>query len=185
MNYELPTSLIVGGEEYAIRSDYRAVLDIFAALNDADLSDEEKALAVLIILYEDYETIRREYWQEAVEQAMWFVNGGKSETKSAKKSPQLVSWEQDFAFIVAPINRVMGQEIRALDYLHWWSFISAYYEIGDCLFAQIVSIRDKKAHGKKLDKAEQEWYRKNREIVDIKRQYTQAEKDALEKLGIK
>lgn len=61
--------------------------------------------------------------------------------------------------------------------VHWWTFLSAYTEIGDCLFAQIVGIRSKKAKGKRLDKSEQEFYRKNKSIVDIKVRYTDAEDD--------
>ena len=94
-----------------------------------------------------------------------------------------MAWEQDFQYIVAPVNRVLGYETRALEYdqegntggVHWWTFLSAYMEIGDCLFAQIVGIRSKKAKGKKLDKTEQEFYRKNKEIVDIKVCYTESE----------
>ena len=89
--------------------------------------------------------------------------------------------EQDFRYIVAPINRVVGQEIRAVEYYHWWSFISAYYEIGDCLFAQIVRIRDKKARGKPLDKEEQKFYRENRHMVDFHTNYTDAENALLKK----
>ena len=99
--------------------------------------------------------------------------------QQTKKAPKLIDWEQNFAYIVAPINRVIGQEIRAIPYLHWWSFISAYYEIGDCLFAQIVSIRNKKARGKKLDKWEQEFYQNNRALVDLKTKYTDEENDVL------
>lgn len=61
--------------------------------------------------------------------------------------------------------------------LHWWTFLSAYYEIGDCLFAQIVRIREKKAKGKALDKSDREFYRKNRALIDIKTHYTEAEDD--------
>ena len=39
MSYLLPTTLTVGGIEYAIRSDYRAALDIFAALADPELDE--------------------------------------------------------------------------------------------------------------------------------------------------
>ena len=92
-----------------------------------------------------------------------------------------MDWEQDFQYIVAPINRVVGCEVRAVDYLHWWTFISAYYEIGDCLFAQIVRIRQLKSKGKKLDKADQEFYRENRRLVDIKIKYTEADELALNK----
>lgn len=59
--------------------------------------------------------------------------------------------------------------------IHWWTILSAYSEIGDCLFAQIVRIRDKKAKGKSLDKSDREFYRKNRDIIDIKHTYSEAE----------
>lgn len=62
----------------------------------------------------------------------------------ARKSPKLVDWGQDFKLIVAPVNRILGLEARAEKYLHWWSFISAYYEIGECLFAQVIRIRRKR-----------------------------------------
>ena len=57
-------------------------------------------------------------------------------------------------------------------------------EIGDCTFAQIVRIRSLKAKGKKLDKADQEWYRKTRHLVDIKTAYTDSEKDMLHRWGV-
>ena len=88
---------------------------------------------------------------------------------------KLMDWGQDFRYIVAPINRVLGKEVRELEYLHWWTFISAYYEIGDCFFAQIVRIRNLKAKGKPLDKTDQQLYRENRELVDLKTNFTAAE----------
>ena len=52
-------------------------------------------------------------------------------------------------------------------------------EIGDCLFAQIIRIREKRALGKPLDKADKEFYRKNRDIIDLKTQYTDTEQELL------
>lgn len=183
MMYGLPKSLEVGGRTYAIRSDYRAVLDICAALSDPDLDDQEKAYVALYILYPDFDEMPSSHYQEALNKCFWFLNCGSEETNT-RKAPKLVDWEQDFQYIVAPINRVVGTEIRAVDYLHWWSFISAYYEIGDCTFAQIVRIRDKKAKGKKLDKSEQEWYKNNRHMVDMKQSYTESEKAILKEWGV-
>lgn len=179
MSYALPTSLNVCGVEYAIRSDYRAALDIFAALADPDLTEQEKAFVVLDILYTDFADMSSTHYSEAIKAGMKFLNCG-NESKSESKKPQLVDWEKDFQYIVAPINRVMGREIRALEYLHWWTFVSAYYEIGDCTFAQIVRIRSQKAKGKKLDKADAAWYKENRELVDIKIKYSEAEEALLD-----
>ena len=184
MSYELPKSVEMDGKKFDIRYDFRVILEIFEAINDAQLTDQERALAVLQMFYVDFDAI--EDYEAAIRECFWFLNGGKYE-ESSKKKPRLVSWEQDFPYIVSPINRVLGYEIRAIQYdpatntggLHWWTFLSAYMEIGDCLFAQIVGIRSKKARGKKLDPSEQEFYRRNRDLVDIKVQYTEAEEDLL------
>ena len=62
--------------------------------------------------------------------------------------------------------------------LHWWTFLSAYMEIGgDCLFSQIVSIRDKKARGKKLEKYEKDWLRRNSDLVEFKVKYSDEENE--------
>ena len=42
--WSFPTSLNVGGVDYEIRTDYRAVLDLFTALNDPELQDESEEL---------------------------------------------------------------------------------------------------------------------------------------------
>ncbi|WP_312280801.1 Gp15 family bacteriophage protein [Oscillibacter sp.] len=180
----LPTSLDVCGVFYEIRSDYRAAIDICVALSDADLSSQDKAFTALHILYPSFigHVVEREsgeeavfmpteHYDEAIKQCYWFINGG--DTQSDGPQIKLIDWEQDFKHIVAPINRVTGTEVRAVEYMHWWTFIAAYQEIGDCTFAQIVRVRDRKAKGKPLDKSDAEWYRKNRHLVDFKTQYTQ------------
>ena len=180
-NDRLPVSVEVGGAEYEIRSDYRAVLDICAALSDPELDGGEKTLAALDIFYPCLEGMPPEHYQEAVEACFRFINCGEEETP--EKSPRLVDWEKDFRLIVAPVNRVCGCEVRAVEYMHWWTFLAAYMEIGDCTFAQVVNIRNKQAQGKPLDKQEREFYRKNRRIVDLERHYTKEENDLLKRWG--
>lgn len=180
MRYDLPTAVEVNGTEYPVRSDYRDILTIIEALSDAELSDEDKAEALLAIFYPDFEDIPQVDYEEAISRCMAFINCGES-PKNEKRGPKLMDWQQDFPLIVAPINRVLGKEVRSMDYLHWWTFMSAYQEIGDCLFAQVVGIRRKRAKGKKLDKSEQEFYKQNRELVDFKRQYTAHDESVVSK----
>lgn len=183
MMYDLPTSLVVCGVPYEIRSDYRAVLDICAALSDLELNWEDKALVALNILYPGFNEMPVEHYKDAIKQCFWFINCGNYE-EPTRKAPKLMDWEQDFQYVVAPINHVIGAEIRSVEYLHWWSFISAYYEIGDCTFASIVRIRDKKAKGKPLDKQEREWYNQNRHMVDFKNKYSDQENEVLKAWGV-
>lgn len=181
MGYGLPTSVEINGMEFPIRYDFRVILDIFEALNDPELDDQERSFVVLHMFYPDFERLTD--YNTAIHEMFRFINMDQEEEQ--KKQPKLVDWEQDFPYIIAPINRVLGYETRSVSYdsdtntggVHWWTFLSAYTEIGDCLFAQIVGIRSKKAKGKRLDKSEQEFYRKNKSIVDIKVHYTDAEED--------
>lgn len=182
MIFDLPTSVTVCGTDYQIRSDYRAVLDICIALSDPDLSDQEKAIVMLDVFYPAFSEMPQEHFEEAVKKCVWFIDCGEDDV-TKQSGAKLVDWEQDFKYIVAPINRVIGAEIRSMEYLHWWTFISAYYEIGDCTFAQIVHIRDMLSRGKPLDKTDREWYEKNRHLVDLKTTYTEAENDLLKLWG--
>ena len=183
MNYDLPKSLNVGGIEYGIRSDFRAVLDVIEIINDTDLEEQERYFLTLLFFYAEFDEIHAEDYQEALEKCYWFINGGKIDKQTGKNPPRLMDWEQDFPFIIAPVNRVIGHEIRADAYLHWWTFLSAYMEIGECTFAQIVHIRSEKMRGKKLSKFDEEWYRKNRELVDLPVKYSDKDLDLFRKLG--
>ena len=184
MEYGLPTSVTINGQVFQVRYDYRVVLDIFEALNDPDMNDQERVIAVLTMFYPDYKNLPN--YEEAVKKLFWFLNAGE-EQKDQRRRPKLVDWQQDYRYIIPPVNRVLGTEVRSIPYdqsantggLHWWTFLGAYEEIdGNCVFSQIVRIRYRRAKGKKLDKVDQEFYRQNRDIVDIKRRYS-ADDEAL------
>lgn len=173
MNYSLPKKVEIGGAVFPIRWDYRPVLDIMCALQDPDLDDRGRLYSALVIFYPELDEMPVEAMEEAVQKMFWFINGGQKD--SGKPAPKLMDWEQDFPLIVAPVNRVMGRDVRGKRPLHWFTFLSAYNEIGDCTFAQVVRIRDMRARGKKLDKQDQEWLRRNRDLVDFKSRYSDAD----------
>lgn len=172
--YDLPVSVTIGGRDYSIRTDYRAVLDIITALNDPELTDADKAAIALGIFYE--EEIPEDA-EEAINKCFWFISCG-DDKPSDRPAPKLVDWEKDFRWIASPINHMVGKDIRSIP-MHWWTFVGYYYEIGDCTFAQIVRIRSARAKGKKLDKSDREWLRQNAELVNLETKYTQEEEELL------
>ena len=192
-HWELPTSISVNNTEYAIRTDYRAVMDLLTAFSDKEMlgeSEEEtniiRALLVLNILFID--EVKPEDQNEAIKKAIEFIDMGIESSRDVKK-PTLMDWEQDAPLIIPAINKVLGREIRADKYMHWWTFLSAYMEIGECSFTHIINIRDKKAKGKKLEKWELEYIQEHKEIVLLKEKLTEneqlereAEKNAVNEL---
>jgi hypothetical protein len=178
--WSLPTSTTINGTEYAIRSDFRAVLDMLVVLEDAELTDNERGSLAMQIFYPEFEEMPVSDYEDAAEFLRYFVAGG--EQGIQQPSQKLADWEQDFPIIISPVNRVLGFEARAAEYLHWWTFLAAYAEIGDCYFAQVVSIRKKKLEGKKLEKWEREFYRRNRAQIDMKSKVTDADIEFLKEL---
>ena len=194
--WKLPTFLNVGGRDYKIRSDYRVILDILAAMNDSDIfepemTEEEKqierALTMLQILYIDFDRMPPSDWKEASEKACEFIDCGIRDDGTPK--PRLMDWEQDAPIIVPAVNKVCNFDVRSVKYMHWWTFFGLYMEIGESTFSTVVSIRDKKRRGKKLEKWEREFYSKNKALIDLKvrkAERSDEEKEALRQLfGLK
>lgn len=164
--YELPTEIEIAGRPYHIRNrgDYRMILDVFSVLEDPELDGSERIISALIIFYEDLNEVEDVLalpdMEEAVKKMYDFFNAGKPENNSGPKR-KLVDWEGDTAIIVSAINNVAGFEVRAVDYMHWWTFLSYYMSIGECILSTVVGIRDKIVRGKSLEKWEREYKRDN------------------------
>ena len=166
--YRLPTKVTVDDLEFNIRDrgDFRMVLDCFKALQDVELSEDYRVLASLLIFYNEFNDLDdlKEYepqLNELVKEMFKFINGGEESSPGAERDVTLVDWEQDSQMVCAAINNVANQEIRAVEYLHWWTFLGYYMSIGQSVLSTVVGIRDKIAHHKKLEDWEKEFKKNN------------------------
>lgn len=187
MYWNLPYSLDISGQEYEIRTDFRAILDILSVFNAPDLTDAEKAEFVIEVLYHP-DTPPVEHLQEAFDKAIWFLDCSMKHDDT-KPKPRTMDWEQDAPIIFPAINKVAGREVRGRDEIHWWTFYGWFMEIEEGLFSQVLSIRQKKAKGKKLEKWETEFLKENKSLIALEKKESDAdlarkekEKEALEKL---
>lgn len=178
---ELPKALDVNGTTFAIRTDFRDVLKIVCAFDDAELEDSEKVFICLFILFEDFEHIPEKDYEAAFKAALSFIDHGAEEEKG--KSPRVMDWEQDESILFPAINKVAGFETRAAEYIHWWTFLGYFMEITDGVFSQVLSVRSKKARHKPLEKWEREFWNKNKALCVLKPKLTEEEKKAKERLN--
>lgn len=161
----LPRTLKVQNKTYAIRSDYRSVLRIISAFNDKDLSDTEKVFICLKRIFIDLDQIPREALSDAYKAASEFIE---CRLSSDKPSPKVVNWDKDEQLIFPAINKVAGFEVRAVPDLHWWTFLGYFQVIDrDDLWGAVLTIRQKKALHKKLEKYEKEFLAANRELCSV------------------
>lgn len=166
--YEIPTSITVQGNKYHIRNDgdYRVVLECFVALNDVELSDNERIFSCMAIFSDDIDiddifAFNHDELNDFVEEMFKFINCGEPDGVGANTKRKVIDWEQDQQMICAGVNKIAGTEVRALAYLHWWTFMGYFCSIGESTLSTVVSIRDKILKGKKLEKYESEFRRDN------------------------
>lgn len=181
MTWDLPISVEIDGKDYKIRNkcDYRVILDVISALNDKETDDETKIRCALFIFYEDMENIKD--IQLAVNEMMKIINLGEEVNPNEPEKPKMMDWEHDYNNVTPPISRVLGYSVRDKNnYTHWYDFVGAYMEIGECYFSQIISIRSKIKKGKKLDEQDRQFYKEHKKEIDLPMELSEEEQEWLD-----
>ena len=182
--WELPSALDVGGSFFYIRTDYRVVLRILKYNADPDYESDEKAIITLKLLFIDWESIPESLYQEAIAAACAFIDMGAGGDSKSGDSHRLMDWEQDASMIISAVNKVLGYDIRRPESLHWWTFLSAYFEIGDSLYSTVLHLRKKRIKNEPLEKHERRFINENPELFALKSQYSENDKMLLAEWGV-
>lgn len=178
-DWSLPTEVEIGGKTYDINTDYRDIREIMEYM-EQEPDEQLRCHIVLALFYEQYDEMPSEHWQEAIEYLYQFV--GCFEVDDEHQQPKNIDWNLDGNMILAEVNKIIGCEVRALPYMHWFTFIGFFYAIGEGQLATIVSIRTKIRKREELSKWEKEFYRDNRKRIDLPEKYTAEEEAELERL---
>lgn len=173
----LPEAAELGGESYPFRADFRDVLQVIACLDDPDLPECSRWLVALNLFYKT--TVPRIHRQAAMEYLARFLTCGEPEERAGAR---LLDWQQDAGAIISGVNHVAGQEIRALPFVHWWTFLSWFHSMPPGQLSTVVSIRDKLSRGKKLEDWEKDFYRQNKARIEIKPRLSRQEEAERQRL---
>lgn len=172
--WQLPKTAVICGVEYPIETDFRTILRIIGYLNHPKLPEIFRWRIALKLFYG-----QEELGLEAMEFLCRFISGGQ---ESAGQTGKLLDWQLDADLIVADVNRVAGTEIRALPYVHWWTFLSWFHGIGEGQLSTVIAIRQKRQEGKKLSDWEADYYRRNRAAVDLPTKISREEQEEKDRL---
>ncbi len=177
----LPECLSIENVDYGIRSDYRNVLQVFEAFADPELEQGEKWIVAIYLLLEPFtcaddvlEAAENGFnVDEAAKKIIWFISSGQE--SGDKKELPTYDWIQDEQMIFSAVNKVAGKETRELEYLHWWTFLGYFNEVGEGNLSFVVGIRNKLNKHKKLEKHEREFLNNNSKLVKLEKRKTKVE----------
>ena len=170
-SWQLPTRLEVGGKAYPIHSDYRDILDILHRLNDASEPEFIRWRVALALFYEAI--CRAATIRSHAEAGRFFELRANA---APIPCPAAVGLGQDAPLIAADINKTAGWrsarpalsalvDLYGLVQQHWGrpaGYPAAGAQQG-CTTA------------KKLQPWEQDYYRKNKAMVDLRPRLNPAE----------
>jgi len=179
---ELPKQIEVAGVYRNIRTNYKDIITILIMFEDPDLTQEEKVWDCLDILFFGINNIPQKDYDAAFQAALKFIDHGIE--KENEKSPRLMDWEKDEPILIPAINKSAGFDVTRVPYIHWWTFMGYYMEIGDnSVFTQVVNIRNKQAKNKKLNDAEKEFYKQNKKLITLPKKRDKEEQAEYDRLN--
>jgi len=133
----LPETVVVGETSHRINTDFKTCLRAVLALEAGDLAWDEKAAIVLELMYGDKVPLD---FSEALQQALIFLNGGKSDSDEAS-GPRVYSLSTDAGLIFAAFRQTHGIDLER-ERMHWWKFITLFMDLGaDTTFCNLINLR--------------------------------------------
>lgn len=180
-----PDTVMIGGREYEINSDFRASVLFELLMFDDDIEPRMKAAQAIDLYFGKYPG--QEKVSDVLAAIVWFYRCGRTdkEQKTAKarkkdgedaqedeqeieddseSHERAYSFDYDDEYIYAAFLSQYGIDLSSVKYLHWWKFRAMFKGLSsDCQFVKIMGYRTTKIT-KDMSKSEKEYIRKMKRI---------------------
>lgn len=189
MSYDLPTSIWVGDNEFEIwkKGDYRAIIPVLSVFHDPDLGineimGDEHTLVTLALFFdldspEEVEKIFGSNIKEAYDNMCTFIDCGAVESNPLKV--RLYDWDVHKIPLVGAISAIAGFPILEIPYMHWYSFMSYFNQMGEGMFHTICSINWKLHKRIKLEKWEREFEQQHPDLIHFNNPHFKDEQELI------
>lgn len=180
----LPESVMVDGEEYEIRTDFRTSMLFELLMQDNDVEPKEKTKKALKLYY----PVIPGNINEAVEAILWFYRCGKEDNPQRQKmnakkgKTRVYSFEYDDDYIYAAFMTQYGIDLQDVEYMHWWKFRAMFHSLtNQNEFVKIMEYRSIEIKSD-MPKEQQSFYRKMKRLHALPVEKSEDEKmNAIEK----
>lgn len=165
----------VAGVRYKINTDYRVALRCFAVIDDASISDEERALAVIFLLFGEVPTDNLEDFLRIA--GDYLRCGEKAETQATTNRD--MDFIADEKYIAASFMSDYQIDLSRTD-MHFWQYIhllqgftdrSVMSRVREIRNYDLEEIKDPKTRAKMV---------KAKEAVALPDKFSKAEQDAID-----
>ncbi|MBR2916391.1 MAG: hypothetical protein IKC07_02160 [Clostridia bacterium] len=135
-----PTSLLISGREYKIRTDFRIWIKISEIFSNMDLHPADKIIKIFSLIFTT--DALPSSIDDAIKSIGEFLSPFSSmeEEKGERGGKASFSFSHDGGLIYAAFLSQYGIDLTSA-HLHWWRFLALLFSLEDCKFTEIVKIR--------------------------------------------
>lgn len=177
----LPSSVVLGGREYQINTDYRNWILFEQMMSDRELSDWDKMVYSFDLFFHEDEDLSDIDMAAALKAVMWFYACGvevedKKGGGGSNRRVNIYSWEQDGEYIFAAFLDQYGIDLTQ-DELHWWKFRALFRSLKqDNEIVRIMGYRAMEISSD-MPKEQQKYYREMKALYALEDTRTEEEKE--------
>lgn len=135
-----PTKARINGIEYPLKTDYSTGIRCMAVCSDIDISDTERALAIIYLLFGFLPDLNE--CEPFLKTAVEFLQCGKKIEKGAKNATDF-DYEFDEDYIIASFESDYHINLELEPDMHWWRYCQLLNGLTEhCILNRVREIRN-------------------------------------------
>lgn len=168
--------------KYKINTDYRVAIKCDEISKDKKISDEERALAIIYLLFGEKALNNSQDWEELLKIATKYLGYNKKIDEGKNDEECDMSIEQDWGYIQASFFSDYKINLASTS-MHWWQFYELLSGLtDDCILNRVRYIRNFDISQIKDSKERAKWIKQKQQVsLEIEKVKT-AEQERLDEL---
>ena len=157
----------IKNKKYKINTDFRIAIKCNTIAEDSSITDEERAIAVIYLLFGEKVFKNGENLEELLKIAVKYLSCGKTvEEKNNSKENTDFDFEEDWEYIKASFFYDYKIKFNKHTYMHWWEFYNLLCGLSDnCVLNRVRYIRNFDISKIKDSKEKEEWIRQKEQFA--------------------
>lgn len=167
----------VKGKRYKINTDFGIALRCNEVAEDTSILDEERALAIIYLLYGDKGIEDKQNWEELFKIALKYLSCGQNKNRENNDNKEEVDmdFKQDWNYIQTSFFSDYNIDLSQTK-MHWWQFCNMVGGLTDkCILSRVRFVRTFDISQIRDPKEREKWI-KQKQMVTLKREKTSEEK---------
>ena len=160
--------------KYPINTDFRVALKC-NEVAESDVSDEERSLAIIYLLYGDKGLQVPHHWKQLLKIATRYLSCGKENTEVSEKEV-VMSYKKDMGYIKTSFFYDYKIDLNSKK-MHWWEFYEKLCGLSEkCILNRVIYLRTFDISQIKDRKEKEKWMRQKKAVALKKKKITKKTK---------